>query len=171
MTTTPTNGAASHMTATDAPTCTPCGTLMINAGAVWKCLCCDAIRPRGEFAEFVRVIARGAGMSPSDTPAAIAARVAEQHRDLTALTPAVAAFYAAAKGLPSHVHTRPVCAVSGCDNGPRKDALCARHYEAALRPSTKPLCQLGGCLNLALPDVGFCRKHRPIPAGEQKEGR
>lgn len=114
----------------DAPTCTPCGTLMVNGGAVWRCLCCDAVQPRGEFAEFVRVIARGAGMSPSDTPAAIAARVAEQHRDLTALTPAVAAFYAAAKGLPSHVHTRPVCAnAPSCDNMPRVGNLCARCYE------------------------------------------
>ena len=102
---------------------------MINAGAVWKCLCCDAVQPRGEFAEFVRLIARGTGMSPSDTPAAIAARVARNHHDLTTLRPAVAAFRVCYEGLPSHVHTRPVCASPSCDNHPKRDGLCNRCYE------------------------------------------
>jgi hypothetical protein len=113
----------------DTPTCTPCETLMVNTGAVWRCLCCDAVQPRGEFAEFVRLIARGTGMSPSDTPAAIAARVARNHHDLTALRPAIAAFRACYEGLPSHVAVRPVCATASCDNLPKRGNLCNRCYE------------------------------------------
>jgi len=150
--------ASSGPSPVDAPTCTPCGTLMVNAGAVWKCLCCDAVQPRGEFAEFVRAIARGAGMSPSDTPAAIVARVAEEHRELVTLRPAIAAFRACYEGLPSHVHTRPVCATTGCDNHPKRGNLCNRCYEQKEgRPENT--------------QSAVAERATPKPAGDHRSGK
>lgn len=149
MTTTPTNGAASRPIPAGTPICQPCGTAMIQGPEGHRCLNCGArvaataeagtvamanalnaqAARLAEYDQFVRDLARAVGMSPMDSPQALIARVVEEHKELVTLRPAVAAFYAAAKGLPSHVHTRPVCAVSQCENLPKKDGLCNRCYE------------------------------------------
>ncbi len=81
--------------------------------------------------QMLRDFARACGMSPSDTREAIVARVAEDHQTLARLLPAVAAFEAAAKGLPSHTHVRPVCKTPLCDCLPTKNGLCNRCYKAS----------------------------------------
>ena len=61
----------------------------------------------------------------------IKARLVEKMRICGKLEEGAAAFRAAYEGLPSHVHTRPVCGTLGCDLLPKKDGLCNRCYEAA----------------------------------------
>lgn len=149
MTTTPTNGAASRPIPAGTPICQPCGTAMIHGPEGHRCLNCGArvaaIAEAGTVAmanalnaqaarlaehdQIMRDLARAVGMSPVDSPAAIVARVAEEHRELVTLRPAIAAFRACYEGLPSHVHTRPVCATTGCDNHPKRGNLCNRCYE------------------------------------------
>lgn len=100
MTTTPTNGAAEAVSA-----------LFV------------------EYEQHLRDLARALGMSPMDSPAALVARAAENHRELVTLRPAIAAFRACYEGLPSHVYSRPVCATASCDNLPKRGNLCNRCYE------------------------------------------
>lgn len=75
-----------------------------------------------------RRLARALGMSPEEGIDTLIARVADDHKELVRLRQGAEAFRACYEGRPEHVHTRPVCAVTSCDNGPRKDGLCAKHY-------------------------------------------
>lgn len=76
-----------------------------------------------------RRLARALGMAAEESLDALMDRAAEEHKELVTLRPAIAAFRACYEGLPSHVRTRPVCAVSQCENLPKKDGLCNRCYE------------------------------------------
>lgn len=149
MTTTPTNGAASGPLR-DGPTCEPCGTLLIETADGCKCLSCKAafrlkapslssreyVTPEqfraGVFVEHeqhLRDLARALGMTPGEPAGVLLRRVVEEHRELVTLRPAIAAFRACYEGLPSHTHTRPVCASPLCDLLPKKNGLCNRCYE------------------------------------------
>lgn len=77
-----------------------------------------------------RLIARAVGLSPEEPWHVIEARAQRLRDEHRKYQEAAAAFLACHEGHPSHAHFRHVCAVSGCDNGIRKDALCAKHYEA-----------------------------------------
>lgn len=146
MTTTPTNGAASGPLR-DGPTCEPCGTLLIETADGYKCLNCKAAFRRkapslsshvtpeqfraGVFVEHeqhLRDLARALGMTPGEPAGVLLRRVVEEHRELVTLRPAIAAFRACYEGLPSHVAVRPVCKAPLCDNLPRTNGLCNKHY-------------------------------------------